>query len=137
VGNEISLSGADSVLRSALDGLALRHQAIAANVANVDTPGYKANVVSFESQLRQALDTRQPGRLAVTDPGHIGWRPEQPITAEVTTTDASTLRNDGNNVDIDREMILLADTSLKYSTATRLVSDRLALLRTVINEGRR
>ncbi len=137
--SDISLTGVDSALRFALDGLATRHRAIANNVANVDTPGFKGKEVPFERQLQLALDRRQPVTLVRTDPQHLtafGSRGSE-MAPEVVSTHNSTLRNDGNNVDIDREMVKLADTTIKYNAISHLMSTRLSLLRSIINEGRR
>ena len=127
-------------LQAALNGLSLRQQAIGNNLANVDTPGYQATEVSFEGRLQQALAVGEQSRLQLvsTDPRHLGG--PQPVSTELAsvqyTTD-SPVRNDGNNVDVDREMARLAETQINYQAITELASNRLALLRSIINEGRR
>lgn len=112
-------------LKAALRGLAMRQAAIASNVANVDTPGYKAVRVRFEEQLRRAL-------LA----GDASVRKEPVREADLLPTAEPVLasaRNDGNSVDIDQEMVALADTTLRYSAVARLLSERLALMRSIIS----
>lgn len=132
------LRGVDSVLTSALGGLSARQRAIANNVANVDTPGFKGSDVVFEEQLQRALGRRQPIALATTDQGHVRERSGgEPAFAPHELGSGGTIRNDGNNVDIDLEMVKLADTSIKFNATTRLVSARFALLQSIISEGRK
>ena len=139
MGSEMSLSRADSALGSALTGLAVRQRAIANNVANVDTPGFKRGEVQFERQLQSALTRRQSVSLVATDPRHFADVRDDglAVAPELISTADSTLRNDGNNVDIDQEMIKLADTSIRYNAVSQLVAGRFSLLRSIINEGRR
>lgn len=131
---------ADGALQRALDGAVRRHQAIAENIANVDTPGYKRVEVEFETALRAALAGEEQGSdLIRTHPRHLGKGPgglaeARPSAYRVTET---TGRADGNNVDIDSEMAKLAENTLLYNSLTQVLGRRLAMLRFVINEGRR
>mgnify|MGYP005843957765 CR=1 FL=1 len=135
----VSFGNVDFALRAALDGLIARQRAIANNVANVDTPGFKGTEVLFERQLQLALNRRQPLRLVTTNPLHLDGQSDVRWTAMPQSIPAgsSAFRNDGNNVDIDREMVKLADTTIKYNATTQLISARLSLLRSIIAEGRR
>jgi flagellar basal-body rod protein FlgB len=132
---------------TALTGLQMRQQAIANNIANVDTPNYKAQKVSFEETLQAQLAgpmTQKPViqtiGLATTDTRHIQLQPmvrqfeAKPVTE---LSNDGTMRNDGNNVDVEREMTRLAETQLTYSALGQTAGSKLGLLRTAINEGRR
>lgn len=125
-------------LQRALDGLALRQQVISRNIANVDTPGYKASTVSFEQQLQHALrdDGGNPTPTR-TSPGHLAAPASESASPRVTQRTNLTVRRDGNNVDIEREMTDLVETTLRYSATTRILNRKLALLRFVISEGQR
>ncbi|GIW07964.1 MAG: flagellar basal body rod protein FlgB [Dehalococcoidia bacterium] len=125
-------------LTAALGGLSQRQRAIAANIANVDTPFYQAVDVSFESALQQALGSGATPALVTTHANHLGGSPGS-LEAIATRTSApgTARRNDGNTVDLDREMARLAETSLRYNAIASLVSAKYAGLRTAINEGRR
>ena len=119
-------------LRYALNGLSVRQRAIADNVANLNTPGYKTAQVSFEGELQRQL--RQPGsaRLLRSDPKHLD--PDLPAAGVSVTRDASrSMRVDGNNVDLDTEMARLAETVINYNTVSELVSMKLAILKNVIS----
>jgi len=136
--NQILGGDTTVALKRALDGLALRQQVISRNIANVDTPGYKASTVSFEQQLQHAL--RDDGRGLTptrTSPGHLAAPAPEPASPRVTQRTNLTMRRDGNNVDIEREMIDLVETTLRYSATTRILNRKLALLRFVISEGQR
>jgi len=109
-----------TILSKALDALSLRHEVIADNIANVNTPGFKAKYVRFEDELKAAASR---GDLAA-------FRP-------VIEEDQLAVRADGNSVDIDLENARLAETSITYSAISQLVSSRFSLLKYVISEGRR
>lgn len=121
--------------RTALTGLSRRQEAISANVANIDTPGYQRRAVSFESSLAAELTTgtESPHRLRTTDPRHIdrssGSASDQGV---VEARDVVSARNDGNNVSIDEEMTLLVETQIRYQALTQSVGRRIGTLRTVI-----
>jgi flagellar basal-body rod protein FlgB len=121
-------------LQRALSGLARRQTAIAGNIANVDTPGYRRRDVAFESELRGALGT-SGGPLATTSPGHIA-RPSLSMSlmgGDAPDGRTSAMRNDGNDVDIDYEMTQLAETSLKYQLLTQATSSRFTTLREIVS----
>ena len=101
------------LLQRALGGLAQRQQAIAGNVANVDTPGYKRREVPFEAELRASMGGPGAGRIATTSAGHIARAPSQASllsAAGGNRGNSRTGRNDGNDVDIDYEMTRMAET---------------------------
>lgn len=134
---------ATEVLTQSLDGLSMRQRATANNIANVDTPGYRARQVSFESQLAQAVDRQlsagQNLNLVATNPAHLSVGPRQleDVQPVVHELDGMSYRNDGNSVDIEREMALLAETQLRFATLSSLLSRRLAMERTIASAGTR
>jgi len=128
----------ERALLVALDGLAVRQRVISSNVANIDTPGFKGAEVNFETRLKQALGRRDTLTMTTTDAAHLsadGLSMDEVV--QVVPTNNTTLRNDGNNVDIDREMAKLAETSIAYDALSQLMASKLALWKTIINEGRR
>jgi flagellar basal-body rod protein FlgB len=116
-------SGADSFIRAALTGLSARQRTIANNVANIDTPNFKASEVRFEEVLRGAMTRRgaEPSQASLNA-----------LVSRSSFVDGTTTRADGNNVDIDREMELLGETQLTYSALTQVMSTRLGILRSVV-----
>jgi flagellar basal-body rod protein FlgB len=124
------------MLQQALTGLARRQQAIAGNIANVDTPGYQRQDVPFEQQL--LASTGGATRLATTNPAHIAAAPSEGslLTSAASERGRSTSeRNDGNNVDIDYEMTRLAETQLRYELLTQATTSRLSTLREIISKA--
>jgi len=114
--NDLSLT----MLQKVLDAAALRHKAIANNLANANTPGYQRRVVSFGDQLERALAARDPE-------GIRAFRPRLVKSAD------SALRPDGNNVSFERELADLMKNSLVYSACTQLLSSRVAAYRAAIS----
>jgi flagellar basal-body rod protein FlgB len=102
-------------LERALSGAAQRQSAIAANLANVNTPGYRRQDVDFHSALRDAF--AQESRDGVTA--------AQPVT-QVDRT--STVRADGNSVDIDTEAAAQAKNGLEYEALSAVLKARTDIL---------
>lgn len=116
------------VLNRALDAYALRQKVIAGNLANITTPGYKAQTVKFEDQLSGALQSGSiPGMTTNAHHIPIGGSSVAGVTPVVETAqgDANTdPRASGmNNVDLDQEMAQLAQTQLRFKFAARLIGD--------------
>ena len=104
------------VITRAMDAAMLRSRVIANNIANVNTPGFRRVEVSFEEQLRTALDrTRLQG--AKTDEQHLdlGRKNLSDVNAEAYHPYDPTQPSGVNNVDIDMEMAKLAETQIMYN----------------------
>ncbi len=102
-----------------------RHAAIAANIANADTPGYRAVDVTFARMVERA-----GLRLATTHPGHrqpARWAPREAVVPA-----GGLPRRDGNDVDIDREMVKLARNQIEYQFLTRVLGGRFRKLKEAI-----
>ncbi len=114
------------VLEKSLSAYSLRQKVIADNLANIETPGYTRQSVTFEDELSQALKNPE-GHLAAPDPHHI------PIgssgTVEYVTPRVTTAASQGgdpylsgvNNVDIDTEMVELAKNQMRFRLAARMM----------------
>lgn len=129
------------LLEKGLDALSARQQAISNNIANVETPNYKAVDVAFERSLRQAMQDNGSA-LAVrrTDDNHLkveGIAEQvEDVSAQMFRRTGTAMRLDGNNVDVETEMVRLAETALRYQSFTTLASRKLALLRMIAQESR-
>lgn len=126
-------------VEKAMDASWLRNEAIAQNIANVDTPGYKRKTVAFEQFLNDAIDNNGISGFR-TDKRHIpiGRKNVGEVEPEVTEDNSSlSVRLDGNNVDIENEMADMAKNSIKYNVLTQSLSSRFRSMKSVINEGRR
>lgn len=103
-------------LQSAMRGLSARQQAISNDIANVDTPFYRAHSVTFEASLRSAVDAG-----------------DDPLSVQPTTTISTAPAGlNGNNVDITAETTQSVNTELAFQLALRAAGDRFGLLRTAI-----
>ena len=113
------------VLENSLDASALRQTVIANNIANVDTPGYKRELVDFESRLKAAINMSGKLSLSRTDRAHLGFADRMTeIRGKTYLEPTGSLRMDDNNVDIDQEIAMFVENTLKYSTLTRALSDK-------------
>ncbi len=134
-------SGALQAARAALDGLSRRQEAISANVANIDTVGYQRRSVDFEDQLARAVGWPGPdlpeAQLSRTHAAHLGSAGGAAISGEQpnpgrAVRDVVSSRNDQNEVSIDEELVLLAETQVRFQALSQSVGKRLATLRSVI-----
>jgi len=129
-----------SVFEKALDMTAKRNELISSNLANRDTPGYKAQDVSFEKQLQEAYSKPQMPALKVTDPRHFhGIKVDSigDVKGEVFQTFNPEPKLDGNTVDLDQEMSKMAANQLMYQADIRMINYKLRSLRNAIEEGGR
>ncbi|MCL4533635.1 MAG: flagellar basal body rod protein FlgB [Bacteroidetes bacterium] len=132
----------DSVIGAALNGLSLRQRLISNNLANIDTPQFKASEVQFEDQLQDAIDRgrqRSPVTLVSYNPRHLPLEPArvEDVKPEIEQDEETAVRADGNNVDIDKQMVLLSETALTYNALVQLTAARLSLAKYLVNDGRR
>ena len=126
-----------SAMGSYLTRLSKRQQVIASNVANIDTPGYRTKDISFHATMEELL---APGAvpLRTSRPEHnrmdeLRFAPLEPEVFEVQDLPA---RADNNNVDIDKEMLKLGETSFGYSLITQCLRGKFRTIASSINEGR-
>ena len=131
--NNISVSSNYNLMKKALDAAEKRGEAIAQNKANVNTENYKKYVVSFEDSLKDSQRTVIKG----TSPKHIAPNRDDTGEIKVTQDTATSLREDGNNVDIDLEKVNQAANSLMYNALITEANSRLSSTRYVINGGGR
>ena len=107
------------LLSRLLDSADLRHRVIAQNLANVNTPGYREQEVSFEAAFARALQQRG-------EAGAVG------VKAQVVAGAGGRERADGNNVDIDQQMGSLTRNALLFNTVSQLLTSRLSMMRDAI-----
>ncbi len=123
INNGISMFGTTDILKRAMDASWKRNSVINENIANVDTPGYKRQEVAFEEYMRKALD----------NDGMITKGEARRVQPRVYTQNQQlSYRSDGNNVDIDTEMVYLAENQLKYDTLASQVNYNFQRLKAVI-----
>jgi len=114
----------------ALDGLSLRQQAISRNLANIDTPGFKAQTVDFKTTLERMVDKGNLLPLALTDEDHLTTAAAK-TGFSLSLRPGGSLRADENNVDIDVEMTDMSETGIQYQAVEQAISKKLLLLKTL------
>lgn len=121
------LLGAPGVqsLMASLQVLAARQRALAQDVANVDTPGYRAVDVNFPAAMARALSEQNAaGGTGLVD-----------LASLPTAVAPGMMRVDGNGVDVDKSMVDIAQTSTWYSAVSQDLQQQLAMMRTVVSDG--
>ena len=124
-----------NALKQALNTGSAQVQAIANNMANVNTPGYKRKDVSFAQNLDDAQNDLQTVTLKKTDSRHMDTDDSPPPTVNFVTDTSGSMRPDGNNIDIDAESSRLAAASIYYQGAAQLMQNQFAGLKYVISGG--
>jgi flagellar basal-body rod protein FlgB len=108
------LDALPSKLEHYLDALSARQKLVARNIANVDTPGYKTQDIDFQSELSRAAGSPP----TIVEPAGL------------------PVKNDGNNVSLDHESLLLAENDMRFNIATQLLRGQIHEIREAITEGR-
>ncbi|MBI4265875.1 MAG: flagellar basal body rod protein FlgB [Acidobacteria bacterium] len=126
--NEISESAVVAALRRQMTVAVARQVAAAGNLANVDTPGYRAQEVTFEETLG-----RRTTALAATHPRHAAGLGASGITVQDAPGAA---RRDGNTVQLDRELLTMGRAAGDFAAAQTALAAKFRLVRYAINEGR-
>lgn len=124
------------VIERSLDLRAFRHHLISANVANADTPGYKAFDVALEAALETVAQPETPTRLETTAPDHVTLvsSPQTPFPVVQVPSSPLDAKGDGNTVDLDREMSVMAANGLVYTVLAQAATKEYQLMAAAIGE---
>jgi flagellar basal-body rod protein FlgB len=98
-----------------MDLLSTRQKLVASNIANIDTPGYRTQDIDFQFEFMSEV---------------------QGLAPNVTGVPNLAVKNDGNDVSIDRESRLLAENAIRFNVASALLKSQISLVRTAIQEGK-
>ena len=115
-----------SALSTSLNMRQLRHNVTTSNIANAETPGYHAKKVDFEDALARARDTEGVNSLQTSSPEHfqIGTSSPAKVRADVYENPDVEVNNDGNTVDLEKEMSALAENAIMYKSALQLINKK-------------
>ena len=97
-----------------MDLLSARQKLVASNIANADTPGYLTKDIDFQAEFASAIGA----------------------TPEAVDVEGLTVKNDGNNVNLDRESRLLSENAMRFQVASGLLRSHLHLIQSAIDEGK-
>ena len=128
-----------NLMERSLDAGALRGQVIAQNIANAETPDYKSLRVDFEAQLRAALNNRSDFTTKKTRSKHIdfsGRVDPSSVRPSIVRDTHYTMRMDGNNVDIEQQMVEEAKNTIMMNAVMTEMNSEISRLRTAIKEGK-
>ena len=129
--------GAISVLQKSLNRASLRHSVITSNIANIDTPNYKAFEVVMEDVRQKKGGFSGTLQLVRTEPQHLNGRRQASDQVKIKASQPVpfNLRADGNTVDLDRTMGKLAENTIMYRIAAQLIRRKFQGLKNVIKGG--
>jgi len=124
-------------LERSLDVRLVRHNVLAGNLANVDTPGFAPKEVDFAAAMAAATTGVGGGQIATTDARHLDASGAAAGAAGIPIVAAAgeSPTMDGNRVDLDRTMVAMAENGLQYTAGARAAGKKLAILKYVASDG--
>lgn len=127
------------LLERTLDLRAARQRVIASNLANEETPGYRASELTFLDELQSARKGRLPIVMAATQSGHFGAHvPQgvQAVTGKLSEVPAGDLPLDANSVNLELEMAKLSENAMQYNAAATILAKKFTSLLSAIRDAR-
>ncbi len=126
------------LIERTLDLRHARQRLIASNIANEETPGYRATDLHFQDALSSAANGRGPVSLVATHGSHLGSRGNgvHTVTGRVAEVPAGDLPLDANSVNIELELAKLSDNAMQYNSAATIMGMRLRQLLSAIKDAR-
>lgn len=127
-----------NALATSLHMRQLRHNVTSSNIANAETPGYHAKKMDFEGALQRALDLDGANSLSTSSPEHfsVGGVSVSKTRPDIYDDPEGAVNNDGNTVDVEKEMSALSENAILYKTALQLINKKMAALKYAATEGR-
>ena len=127
-----------SILEKAMDLRAKKHNVIASNIANMDTPDYKAFDVVIEKELQKVTGKGKSISLNKTNEGHLQLRRSKAdgVSVQIDDSPGLSLRGDGNTVDIDKQKGNMAENTLMFKAAAQMIHKKFQGLKSAIQGGK-
>jgi len=125
-------------LSAAINMRQLKQNITSSNIANAETPGYHAKKIDFENALARALDIDGMRGMSTSSGDHfaLGAGSMQNTRPDIYENPEGAVNNDGNTVDLEREMSNLTENSIMYKAALQLINKKMAALKYAATEGR-
>lgn len=127
-------------LEKSLDIRARKHEVIISNIANVDTPNYKAFELIVEDELANMESNKNLNNLIKTHPLHLSAESQNDnnfTTSRLQLSEEVSLRGDGNTVNMEKEMAELAENNIMYRTSANILSQKLQSIIRAIYMGKK
>ncbi len=126
-----------SVLEKSLDLRSMKHNIIVSNIANMDTPNYKAFDLIIEDEIGKQARKSNNIDCKKTSPGHLAGKKTRMDDVKIAVSDPLrfSMKVDGNTVDIDTEMAKLSENALMYNVSAQILSRKFQGLKDVIKGG--
>jgi flagellar basal-body rod protein FlgB len=137
-GNQI-FNKTEAVLEESLNLRMQRHMVNLSNVTNSMTPGYRALGFDFEKQLQSAIGNSDQMPMNTSHPNHIrhpGIGADGVLKPDLYVKPTESIGNDGNTVDVDKEMTEMAENQIVYRATIEILNRQLGMIRYGINGGR-
>ncbi len=110
-----------ALLEQTLNLRSFRHEVISSNIANIETPGYRAREINFAEELKKVGGNGAATGLVGTHPGHIGMSTGGSVDPELSFVSTEAEALDGNSVGVDAEMVKLSENTMMYSISSKLI----------------
>jgi flagellar basal-body rod protein FlgB len=131
------------LLEKSLDASSTRSKVISNNIANVDVPHFKRSELDFESELKRVIEDREEIRngkfeARTTDARHIAFDEERSVRSvrpRINLDYSTTYRADGNNVDIEKEIVDAQKTTMRYGSAVQSIAQNFKMLKLVMRQS--
>ncbi len=132
------LSNSIHLMERSLDCLWLKNELLSKNIANVNTPGYKRYDIKFDEYLNKEktkliINTQASNKKFIA----IGNEKKETLAPLLIKDNSTSMRRDGNNVDINIENAELAKNTISYNVMVNQITKELSIIKQAINEGRR
>jgi flagellar basal-body rod protein FlgB len=127
-----------NALATSLGMRQMRHNVTSSNIANAETPGYHAKKMDFEGALQRALDLDGANSLSTSSPEHfaVGGISVAKTRPDIYEDPDGAVNNDGNTVDLEKEMSALSENAILYKTALQLINKKMAAIKYAAGDGR-
>ena len=133
-------NASDAIKMEALNQRLVRQHVVTGNIANGETPGYRALGYDFEKQLQAIADGGDPFPMKATNPKHFlngHTEADGTIYPDVYVRPTESVSQDGNTVDIDNEMSRLSENQILYRATVELINKKIGTLRYAVSAGGR
>ena len=124
-------------LQTSLNMRQVKQSITSSNIANAETPGYHAQKMDFEEALSRSLDLDGLRSMSTSHGDHfsVGGKTAH-VRPEIYDNPEGAVNNDGNTVDLEKEMSALSENAIMYKAALQLINKKMAALKYAASEGR-